>query len=592
MAQEPIKFKSWRDLPLMTASLGNTSVMKTGSWRNVEPHHVDQIAPCTLRCPAGNDVVGFVTYVAEGRLEDAWKLLAETTPFPGTCGRVCPHPCEFECNRSELGSAINIHTIERYIGDIFRDNPPELPKKADSGKKVAVIGSGPAGLSTAYQLALSGHSVTVYEAHSKAGGMLRVGIPDYRLPPEVLDGEIRRIENLGVVIVTDCRVDRNKYDELMEQYDALFAAGGLTKSRPLGVPGDDADGIISGIELLRRINLGEPDGVGNKLLVVGGGNTAMDVARAALRLGKEVSVIYRRTRAEMPAIAEEIDELIEEGIDISFLATPTKIIADPIFAFNAGSPVEGVPSSNDVRKISNKIKAVKCIRMKLGKPDDSGRRRPVPVEGSEFTVEVDTIVTAVGEVTDLSFLPDELKERMSWNIPADELGRTFEPKLYAGGDIADGAGTVTAAIGYGRRAAIAIDRMLKEADLPEDAASSPSLRERTAHVVRFDELNIAYFEEKERSDTEALPVNSRISSFDEVRAGFSEADVIAEAKRCFSCGTCPACDNCYIFCPDAAITPVRNDDKKLYIVDYDYCKGCGLCAAECPRACIVMKNVR
>ncbi len=569
MAQEPIKFKSWRELPLMTASLGNTSVMKTGSWRNVEPHHVDQIAPCTLRCPAGNDVVGFVTYVAEGRLEDAWRLLAQTTPFPGTCGRVCPHPCEFECNRSELGKSINIHTIERYIGDKFRDNPPELPKAEDSGKKVAVIGSGPAGLSTAYQLALTGHSVTVFESHSKAGGMLRVGIPDYRLPPDVLDGEIERIENLGVEIVTNSHVDRNKFDELMEQYDAVFAAGGFTKSRPLGAKGDDGNGIMPGIELLRRINLGEPDGVGEKLLVVGGGNTAMDVARAALRLGKEVSVIYRRTRAEMPAIAEEIDELIEEGIDISFLATPVEVLRE-----------------------NGNVVGANCIRMKLGKPDDSGRRRPEPIEGSEYRIEADTIITAIGEVTDLSFLPDELREKMSWNIPADELGRTFEPKLYAGGDIADGAGTVTAAIGYGRRAAIAIDQMLTGNELPKDPASSPSLQDRTEHVVRFDELNTAYLEDIARNEPEALNPTTRTNTFDEVRAGFSEADVIAEAKRCFSCGTCPACDNCYIFCPDAAITPVKNDDKKLYIVDYDYCKGCGLCAAECPRACIVMKSVR
>ncbi len=613
MAQQPIIFKSWRDLPLNAASLGNTSVNKTGSWRNVEPHHVEQIPPCSNRCPAGNDVVGFVTLAAEGNFEDAWRVLAQTSPFPGTCGRVCPHPCETECNRESMGGTINIHSIERFLGDLYRENPPEMKLAKPTHKRVAVIGSGPAGLSTAYQLLLAGHSVTVFEAHAKVGGMLRVGIPDYRLPPDVLDGEIARMKKMGLQIITETRIGRDiPFAQLMDKFHAVFAGTGLTVSRPLGAKNDDKTGVVSGTEVLRRINLGEPDGVGQRVLVVGGGNTAMDAARSLWRLGKDVKVMYRRTRVEMPAIAEEIDELIEEGIPIEFLATPVEVLHDAA---------------------SGKLLGAKCIRMQLGKPDESGRRKPAPMPGSEFVVEADSIITAIGETADLSYLPQDYLAKTSWNIPADELGRTFEPKLFAGGDVADGAGTVTAAIGFGRKAAIAIDALLRQGssaaspqaaeidtadhggsavDSPlADAATSPSLRSREKHVVRYEDLNTAYFKLLERINPEHLPVSERARSFSEVRDGYDEIACSHEASRCFSCGTCPACDNCWVFCPDVAVKRVNDTSvappratgtsadggasaevTQLYWVDYDYCKGCGLCAAECPRACIVMTAVR
>lgn len=591
MAQAPIVYKSWRDLPLLPASLGDMSVNKTGSWRNVEPRHVEQIPPCSHRCPAGNDVVGFVTLCAEGRFEDAWRTLAETTPFPGTCGRVCPHPCEVECNRGQMGGAINIHSIERWLGDLYRANPPAMSGARPTHKRVAVIGSGPAGLSTAYQLALAGHSVTVFEAHHKAGGMLRVGIPDYRLPPDVLDGEISRIQSLGVEILTDTRIGADvPFAQLLDKFDAVFAATGLTVSRPIGAPGDDGAGVFSGTEVLRRINLGLDAGVGERALVVGGGNTAMDAARSLLRLGKQVKVMYRRTRLEMPAIAEEIDELLDEGIEIDFLATPVEILHDAA---------------------TGALNGARCIRMALGKPDASGRRKPEPVAGSEFVIECDAIITAIGETADLSYLPQEMLAKTSWNIPADEFGRTFEPRLFAGGDVADGAGTVTAAIGFGRKAAKAIDAFLKgDESAPALNSLPPSLQRRETHLVRFEDLNVVYFENLPRTAPEHLPPAERIGSFDEVRGGFDEIDLLAEARRCYSCGTCPACDNCYIFCPDAAISKTPQNvseswlaasgrmmasgasDPHLYAVDTNYCKGCGLCAAECPRGCIVMVGVR
>jgi len=407
----------------------------------------------------------------------------------------------------------------------------------------------------------------------------------------VLDGEISRIQSLGVEILTDTRIGADvPFAQLLDKFDAVFAATGLTVSRPIGAPGDDGAGVFSGTEVLRRINLGLDAGVGERALVVGGGNTAMDAARSLLRLGKQVKVMYRRTRLEMPAIAEEIDELLDEGIEIDFLATPVEILHDAA---------------------TGALNGARCIRMALGKPDASGRRKPEPVAGSEFVIECDAIITAIGETADLSYLPQEMLAKTSWNIPADEFGRTFEPRLFAGGDVADGAGTVTAAIGFGRKAAKAIDAFLKgDESAPALNSLPPSLQRRETHLVRFEDLNVVYFENLPRTAPEHLPPAERIGSFDEVRGGFDEIDLLAEARRCYSCGTCPACDNCYIFCPDAAISKTPQNvseswlaasgrmmasgasDPHLYAVDTNYCKGCGLCAAECPRGCIVMVGVR
>jgi len=528
MAQTPVGFELRRDQTLDTALSGETSIYKTCTSRNIEPHRVELTPPCNFRCPAGNDVVGFVTLVSEGRLEDAWRVLAQTSPFPGTCGRVCPHPCETECNRETLGGRINIHAIERYLGDRYRENPPLMELAKPTHKRVAVIGSGPAGLSTAYHLLLAGHSVTVFEAHAKAGGMLRVGIPDFRLPEEVLDGEILRMQKMGMQIITEARVGKDiAFTQLMEKFDAVFAGTGLTLSRPLGAKNDTHPGVVSGIDLLRRINLGEPDGLGEKVLVVGGGNTAIDVARSLWRLKKDVRVIYRRTRKEMRAIAEEIDDFLEEGIPIDFLAKPVEVLIDD----------------------TGRLIGALCIKMQPGKLDESGRRKPEEIPDSEFVVECDSIVTAIGETADLSYLPQEYLSRANGNISADELGRTFASKLFAGGDVADGAGSVPAAIGYGRKAAGEIHRLLtgtfdsqrksgeSQQSLERDAQTTvpPLFRSGEMQIIRFEDLNLDNFETRLRINPEYLPVSERVGSFDEVRDGLDEITCSHEANRCLSC---------------------------------------------------------
>ena len=568
MPEEKIIFKSYRELPLMPASLGRMTVNDTGSLRNVEPYYIDHTTPCNLKCPAGNDIVNFLRLTSEGKFRQAWELILETSPFPGVCGRVCPHPCESECNRDKLGGVINIHSIERFLADMNFEAPiPEVSIKYPD-KKIAIIGSGPAGLACAWHLNRAGYPATVFESHPQAGGMMRVGIPDYRLPKDVLDREIAAIQAGGTEIKTGFQVGRDiSFDELMKEYAAMFIAIGFHQSRALGAEGEEHPDVVPGIEVLRRIALGEDPGLRERLLVVGGGNTAMDAARSAHRLGADVTVIYRRTRNEMPAISEEIDELLTEGIPIEFLTTPVK-----------------VHTNGDV------IEKVECIRMELGDPDSSGRRRPLPIEDSNFFVRADQVITSIGETPDLGFVSDDLKVEW-WGVIADDFGVTNIPGVFAGGDAATGVGTVTHAIGSGRRAASAVIKFIEGGELGDKDKLSPSLQKVDSKVVRFEDLNLDYFERRERMEPSHIALEERRGNFKEIYHTFDEARALYEAQRCMSCGTCPGCDNCFVFCPDAAIS-YSDEPGKKYEIDIKHCKGCGLCASECPRLCIEMKPVR
>lgn len=562
---KPIIFRSESEVPITAISLATTLFNKTGSWKNIEPYYSNKMPPCNNSCPAGEDIVIQLSLVQEGRFREAVDLLKNENPLPAVCGRVCPHFCEWECNRKFLGESVGIRAIERFLGDYALENGWRPQKQQKSGKKVAVVGSGPGGLSCANFLTRFGHRVTVFEALSKPGGMMRVGIPSYRLPRDILDAEIEQIESSGVRIECGARLGESLSWKDLSKFDAVCLATGFHKSRALGVPGEDLKGVLSGVALLQKLNAGKRVSLGKKIGIIGGGNTAMDVARSVLRLGKSPIVLYRRTRQEMPAIAEEIDDAVEEGVELHFLVSPTRVIAK-----------------------SGKVSHVECLRMKLGPPDESGRRRPIPIKGSNFRVKVDNIVSAIGEVADTSFMPEAMKK--NGKVKVDRFGSTPVTPVFVCGDVATSKGTVTHAIGSGKSVAVAIDRFLRGAKKrvqPEIVRLSG--RQYSDYVTRFEDLNIDYLEETKRASQSRTGLSMRKKGFKEVNLGFDASTAVDEAKRCFSCGTCNYCENCLIFCPDLAVRWKKG--KRTLWFNYDYCKGCGICSVECPRDAIEMREV-
>lgn len=544
---QPIAFASEREMPPMAVSLGTTLANKTGSWRYLRPVYEEKAPPCNHACPAGNDIRGFISLILKGRLAEARELLCETNPFPSITGRVCHHPCELECNRREFDEPLSIRALERLAGD--EGYKALRPPRRKHKERVAAVGSGPSGLACAYFLARKGYRVVIFEAEREPGGMLRWGIPEYRLPKAVLERELALLRNLGIEFKTGVRVGRDlELEELVANYDAIFLAVGATAGVEPELPGLEAQGVLHGLEFLKRVNFGEEIELGERVAVIGGGNTAMDAARVALRLGAKPVVVYRRTRAEMPAIPEEVEAALEEGVEFTFLAAPVEILAS-----------------------NGRMRGARFIKMELGPPDESGRRRPIPLPGSEFELALDNLILAVGERPDLSFLPEGVKLREGRVNDPVLVESGLKAPIFAGGDAATGAGTVIEAIASGRRGAEAIDRHLRGLPEPEP--------EKEPVLVPFERINLDYFESRPRVQGRTLAVPERVTNFREVELGLTLEAGRAEAERCFSCGGCNQCDNCITYCPDVAIS--RHGDE--YEVDYDYCKGCGICAQECPR---------
>jgi NADPH-dependent glutamate synthase beta subunit-like oxidoreductase/2,4-dienoyl-CoA reductase-like NADH-dependent reductase (Old Yellow Enzyme family) len=484
-----------------------------GALNAPSPWHL--IPPCKAACPAGLDIRSYIDFAAHGHYEKALEVIEEKIPFPGTIGRVCPHPCETKCNRKELDQPIAINGLKRFIADVVwaRGEKTVVPAPRTQDARVAVIGAGPAGLTAAFDLVRMGYGATVFEALPIAGGMLTVGIPEYRLPRDVVRREIEYIRKNGVELRLNSPVGRGGVTlEGLSQagYQATFIATGAHKSLPLNVAGDDLEGVLSGTALLKEINLGNGVYIGERVAVVGGGNVAIDAARAAKRLGaREVTILYRRSRDEMPAYKDEVEAAEKEGVAIEFLAIPAQVIG-----------------------ANGRVTALECMRAKLGAPDESGRSTPEPIQGSQFVVSADMIISAIGEIPDLSFLDSRVEKE------ADRFLRvhlrscaTNVPGLFAGGDAVTGPATVIEAIAAGKRAAAAIDRFLRGQKLEDE--------EPTPRITGIEAIGIARFKKHERQAMPEAPIADRVTNFSEVARGFSEPTALFEADRCLQCGLFP-----------------------------------------------------
>jgi len=554
-----VRFENRGDLTTGAGSSGTTDWNHTGSWKYLEPSYRNGTPPCGDRCLTGIDVVAMMRAVEADRWEDAVHSVLAANPFPGITGRVCPHPCMQPCNRKAMGGGVNIRAVERQVGDfkLRHGVKPPLPK-ADR-PAVHVVGSGPAGLSAAVTLRRLGHPVVVHEAKEDAGGLLRYGIPGFRLPVDVVRAEVEWVRDLGIQVQTGTKVLAADY----EAFGPTVLAFGLGSSRPLGIPGEDLPGVRDGVEILAAIRRGEDPGAGERVAVIGGGNTALDVARSLLRLGSAPVVHYRRSAREMPAFKDEIEEAKEEGIEFRFLSAPVGL---------------------EARKGGGLLLTV--VDMVLGEPDASGRPRPVPKPGTERVLEVDSVVKALGETLDRAALPAGA-ETEGGAIRVDARYRTGRPGVFACGDAAPGAGnTVGEAIRAGRLCAVALHEDLEGSPLPPDHPLLAAV-DRDPGVVKFKDLNTAWFDREIPVAPPVLAPALRAGTFDAVEGGFTEDEARYEAARCFKCGTCTECDTCFTFCPDFAI---RKKPEGGYEVDLSYCKGCGVCAEECPRGAMQFRK--
>ena len=546
---------SSKELPPVSMSIADMEWNKTGNWTFLKPVHRDRLAPCTMECPLSVPINRFMHLVREGSYEQAWKLIVAANPLPAVTGRVCYHSCEGGCNRDEFDEALNIHGIERFLGDAAIGAGWELepPKEELGGPPVAVLGSGPAGLGCAFGLRRNGYPVIVYERETSPGGMLRVGVPQFRMPRKLLDAEIARLEKIGVEFRCGEQID--DLERVSRGVRAVFLASGAHGSSDPQVEGADCDGIYFGLEFLKKYNSAAAVETGSRVAVVGGGNTALDVARASVRLGAKVDLYYRRTEEEMPAHPEELDEARREGVGFHFQVAPAGI--------DVGS--------------NGHAQAVSLIRMRQGEKDESGRARPVPVEGSGFKVDASSVVFAIGEQPELGYLRGKA-HREGNRLAVDALCRTSIPGVFAGGDIIPGENSVSHALADGIAAAGNMHLIFQNSRPPAEKGE-------TEKPVEPGMINFDYFDTAPRQNgkliQEKTPKGSR-----EVEATLTEKQAQEESSRCFNCGSCVDCDTCLVFCPDLAI--YFQGDK--YMVKADYCKGCGICAEECPRGVISMEK--
>jgi NADPH-dependent glutamate synthase beta subunit-like oxidoreductase len=535
----------------ITLDPGSSLANKTGSWRTERPVYIQRLPPCNATCPAGEDIQGWLFHAESGGYEAAWRHLTRDNPFPAIMGRVCYHSCEGACNRGKIDEAVGINSVERFLGDEalkqgWRFEPPAV----ETGKHVLVVGAGPSGMSAAYHLRRMGHRVTVAEAGPLPGGMMRFGIPKYRLPRDVLDAEMQRIVDLGVTLQLNTKVADIAQAMKDGAFDAAFLAVGAHIAKRAYIPAKDSSHILDAVAVLRSMEDAEQPMLGRRVVVYGGGNTAIDVARTAKRLGAtEAIIVYRRTREKMPAHDFEVEEALQEGVMVKWLSTIKQ------------SGLDGDGGALTIEK------------MKL---DEKGNPQPT---GEFETLQADSLVLALGQDVDLSLLENvpglSVDDGVVQVDPATMM--TGHPGLFAGGDMVPAERNVTVAVGHGKKAARHIDAWLRGTPLPAVPKHA---------LASFDKLNTWYYSDAPKTVQPQLALARRTSSFDEVQGGLTEDNALFEARRCLSCGNCFECDNCYGVCPDNAVTklgPGLGFEFKL-----DYCKGCGMCVAECPCGAIEM----
>lgn len=514
---------------------------RVGPVRVRRPVYVDLMPPCNAGCPAGENIQAWLAHAEAGRHEQAWRELVRDNPMPAIHGRVCYHPCESVCNRANLDSAVSIHSVERFLGDLALERGWRLdPPPADSGRRVLIIGAGPSGLSAAYHLARLGHHVEIRDAGAKPGGMMRYGIPAYRMPREVLDAEIDRIVALGVHIECGHTVDDLAAERLEGNFDAVFVAVGAHLSKRVDIPASDAGRIVDAVSFLRSVESGERPAIGRRVAVYGGGNTAMDAARVARRMGAdEALIVYRRTRAQMPAHTEEAEDAEKEGVRINWLRTIT--------AF------DGPELTVEVMEL-----------------DDAGFPQPT---GRFETLAADTVILALGQQTDTAFLRGVpgVEFDADGTVQVSTSMMTGCPGVFAGGDMVPSERTVTIGVGHGKKAARYIDEHLR---------SSATARAPRHELATFDSLHLWYFGDADRRQQPELAPDLRVASFGEVVGGLSAEAATYEARRCLSCGNCFECDGCLGACPETAVIKLGVGHR--YRFDYDRCTGCGTCFEQCP----------
>jgi NADPH-dependent glutamate synthase beta subunit-like oxidoreductase len=531
----------------ITLDPGSSRANRTGSWRTSRPVYVDRLPPCNATCPAGEDIQGWLFHAEGGDYEAAWRTLTRDNPFPAVMGRVCYHSCEGACNRGRLDQAVGIHAVERFLGDeaLRRGWRFEPPAQA-TGKRVLVVGAGPSGLAAAYHLRRLGHAVTVREAGPLAGGMMRFGIPRYRLPRDVLDAEVARIVAMGVELQLASKVQRleDALDDPAAGFDAAFLAVGAHIGKRAWIPAKDGARILDAVSVLRSMEGEAPPLLGRRVVVYGGGNTALDVARTARRLGAaEAVIVYRRTRERMPAHESELEEALQEGVLVKWLST--------------------------IRQAAEGEITVEKMRL-----DDKGVPQPT---GELETLAADSVVLALGQDVDLGLLEGlagvDVRDGVVQVDPATLM--TGRPGLFAGGDAVPAERNVTVAAGHGKKAARQIDAWLR------GAVAAPAPKHAPA---TFERLNPWYYSDAPVTVRTQLEGARRTGSFDEVQDGLTEDNALYEARRCLSCGNCFECDNCYGVCPDNAV--IKLGPGRGF--EFDFCKGCGLCASECPCGAIDM----